>query len=223
MVRKPIKVMEPHNFRHACREFDLEKRVSEEDMVTILEAGRLSPSSFGFEPWKFLVIEDEFLIEKIASVSWGMKRQVLTLSYLVVILSRKTKTMMYSSKYIRYIMEEVQGIPEDMINKGLDRYKIFQESDFNLLEDDRAMFDWTSKQSYIPLANMMTTSASMGIDSCPIEGFNRERLEDILKKQGILDIEDFGVSVMVAFGYRAEEPGKLKKRRPFGEVVEWIK
>jgi nitroreductase len=223
MAKKPNEVMEPHNFRHACKEFDLEKRVSEEDMVTILEVARLSPSSFGFEPWKFLVIEDVYLREKISSVSWGMQRQLSTLSYLIVILSRKTEGMIYSSKYIRYIMEEIQKIPEDMINKGLDRYKNFQEYDFNLLDNERAMFDWTSKQSYIPLANMMTTAASMGIDSCPIEGFNREKLECLLDKEGILDIEDFGVSVMVAFGYRSEDPKRLKKRRPFNEVVEWIR
>jgi len=120
-------------------------------------------------------------------------------------------------------MEEIQNIPEDMINKGLDRYKNFQEYDFNLLDNERAMFDWTSKQSYIPLANMMTTAANMGIDSCPIEGFNREKLEYLLDKQGILDIEDFGVSVMVAFGYRSEDPKRLKTRRPFNEVVEWIR
>lgn len=219
----PKDIMDIYINRFACKEFDLERKVSKEDLLTILEVGRLSPSSFGFEPWKFLVIENEYLREKIASVSWGLKKQLKTMNHLVILLARKRKTMIYHSPYIRYMMTDIQGIPEDVINLKLDRYKNFQEEDFKLLENDRAIFDWTSKQTYIALSNMMTAASQLGVDSCPIEGFHQEKLEYLLEKEGILDLEEFGVSNMVVFGYRKEDPIIKKTRRPFNEVVEWIK
>ena len=222
MVDNPKNIIDVHKNRFACKEFDQVRKVSKEDMLTILEVGRLSPSSFGFEPWKFLVIENEYLREKIATVAWGIQRQLPTINYLVILLGRKGKSTVYHSPYIRYMMEDIQEIPEDMINLRLDRYKNFQEEDFKLLDDDKSIFDWASKQTYIALANMMTAGMQLGIDSCPIEGFHREKLECLLEKEGILDRDEFGVSSMVVFGYRKEEPEREKTRRPLGEVVEWI-
>lgn len=207
----------------SCKEYDIEKKVSKNDMITILEVGRLSPSSFGFEPWKFLVIEDEYLMEKIASVSWGLREQYKTLSYLVIILARKRKSMVYNSPYIRYMMHNIQQIPEDMINIRLDRYKNFQEEDFNLLDDDNSIFDWASKQTYIALSNMIMAASQLKIDSCPIEEFHREKLEILLEKEGVLDRDEFGPSIMISFGYRNKSLKIEKTRRPFNEVIQWIK
>lgn len=191
-------------------------------MLAILEVARLSPSSFGFEPWKFLVIEDKYLIGKIASVSWGLQKQCKTLNYLVIILARKGKSMAYNSPYIKYMMDIIQEIPDDIRNLKLDKYKNFQEEDFKLLDDDRAIFDWASKQTYIALANMITAASQLGIASCPIEGFHKEKLEGLLEEEGFLDREEFGVSIMVSFGYRKGEGEREKTRRPFNEVVQWI-
>lgn len=223
MLVLPEDILKAHKFRFACKEFDEKRMVSKEDINLILEVGRLSPSSFGFEPWKFLVIEDELVKERIKSSTWGLIRQMPGLSYLVIILAMKEPHMMYYSKHIKYMMEDIQEIPEDAKNARLDRYKNFLEYDFELLDNDRDIFDWACKQTYIPLANMMTTAASVGIDSCPVEGFNREKLEKQLEKLGILNREKFGVSVMVSFGYRKKEPLREKTRRPFNEVVEWIR
>ncbi len=77
-------------------------------------------------------------------------------------------------------------------------------------------------QTYIALGNMMTAAAQIGIDSCPIEGFHREKLEEILEKEGIIDREQFGISSMVVFGYRKEDPKRPKTRKSMEEVVEWI-
>lgn len=102
-------------------------------------------------------------------------------------------------------------------------YSNFQTNDFKLIDSDRAMFDWASKQTYIALANMMTTAAMLGVDSCPIEGFNIEKVEEILSEEGILDKEHFGVSVMVGFGYRDEQPHREKTRQPMEDIVTWVK
>jgi nitroreductase len=92
------------------------------------------------------------------------------------------------------------------------------------LTDDRKLFDWAGKQVYIPLANMMTAAAFIGIDSCPMEGFDREKIEEILSKEGIIDTNEFGLAVMVAFGYRSPNAEIFPKtRQPIDKVVEWIK
>lgn len=216
-------IKKDHLFRFACKEFSKEKLMTREDMENILEIGRLSPSSFGFEPWKFLVIENRLLIDKISTVAWGIQRQKDSLNYLVILLAGKAKLVKYNSRYIRHIIEDIQTMPKDMVNSRIDQFKNFQEEDFKLLDYDRDTFDWSSKQTYLPLANMMTAAAEMGIDSCPIEGFNRELLEELLEEQGHIDKSKYGVSAMVAFGYRKENPVREKRRRPIEDITKWVK
>ncbi|MBT8348631.1 MAG: NAD(P)H-dependent oxidoreductase, partial [Sulfurovum sp.] len=83
---------------------------------------------------------------------------------------------------------------------------------------DENIYAWTAKQSYIALGNMMTAAAFIGIDSCPIEGFEKESLEEVLE----LDTSKYQVAVVVPFGYRANEQSS-QLRLPFDEVVEFIK
>ncbi|MGG2063921.1 NAD(P)H-dependent oxidoreductase [Bacillus sp. S14(2024)] len=216
-------ILKAYHFRHACKEFDVNKKISDEDFHFILETGRLSPSSFGFEPWKFVVIQNQELREKLLPVAWGAQKQLPTASHFVVILARKKEEMLYNSSYISNFMKNIQKLPEEVIAMMSGFYMKFQESDFQLLESDRAMFDWASKQTYIALGNMMTAAAQIGIDSCPIEGFNPEKVNAVLKEEGIISDDTFGVSVLVAFGYRAEEPKHDKTRQSMNQVVEWIK
>ncbi|OCA97767.1 NAD(P)H-dependent oxidoreductase [Clostridium beijerinckii] len=221
MNNKNKEIIDAFQFRHACKQFDPTKTVSEEDFNTILEAGRLSPSSFGFEPWKFLVIQNKSLKEKLFPVSWGAQNSFNGASRFVILLARKKVDTIYNSEYITKIMSEVQNLPEDVANQRKSAFESFEKNDFNLLESDRAIFDWASKQTYIALANMLTAAAFLQIDSCPIEGFNIEKVEEILKNEGILDTEHFGVSVMASFGYRAKEPHE-KTRQPLNSIVQWI-
>ncbi|AIK39329.1 NAD(P)H-dependent oxidoreductase [Bacillus pseudomycoides] len=216
-------ILKAYQFRHACKEFDVNKKVSDEDFHFILETGRLSPSSFGFEPWKFVVIQNQDIRNKLLPVAWGAQKQLSTASHFVVILARKKEDMIYDSSYISNFMKNIQQLPEEVVTMKLGFYKAFQETDFQLFESDRAMFDWASKQTYIALGNMMTAAAQIGIDSCPIEGFHQEKVEAILKEEGIVSGDTFGVSVLVAFGYRAEEPKRDKTRQTMDMVVEWIK
>lgn len=221
MNNKNKEIIDAFQFRHACKQFDPTKTVSEEDFNTILEAGRLSPSSFGFEPWKFLVVQNKSLKEKLFPVSWGAQNSFSGASHFVILLGRKKVDTIYNSEYITKIMSEVQNLPEDVANQRKSAFESFEKNDFNLLESDRAIFDWASKQTYIALANMLTAAAFLQIDSCPIEGFNIEKVEEILKNEGILDTEHFGVSVMASFGYRAKEPHE-KTRQPLNSIVQWI-
>jgi len=213
-------VLDTWMFRHACKKFDASRSVPDEDFAVILEAGRLSPSSFGFEPWQFLVLENRMLWEKLHPVCWGAQNCFDGASRFVVLLARKKADMVHDSDYIRHIMEGVQKLPSDIQEQRKSKYENFLKNDFTLLKSDRAVFDWACKQCYIALANMLTAAALMGIDSCPVEGFVRQDAERVLAGEGLLDISHFGVAVMAGFGYRAAEP-RPKTRQSAESVVQW--
>lgn len=216
-------ILKAHNFRFACKTFDTTQTISPEDFEFILETGRLSPSSFGWEPWQFLVVQNMDLREKIKPYAWGGQSQLPTASHFVLILSRKAKGVTAGSDYLDHMARQVQHLPDAVVTMKSDFFKNFQTNDFDL-NDDRKLLDWSSKQSYIPLANMMTSAAQIGIDSCPIEGFNQVKLQEILQEEKLVDTDAFALSAMVAFGYRAPDALKHPKtRRALEDVVTWIK
>lgn len=215
-------LLKAYNFRYACKEFDPSKKISDEDFDTILETGRLSPSSFGWEPWQFLVVQNEELRMKLKEYTWGAQGTLPTASHFVIILARKQAEIKYDSEYLKYMAADVQHLPEDIQEMKLDFFKNFMANDFKVTTE-RAAFDWASKQTYIALGNMLTTAAVLEIDSQPIEGFNREKVEELLASEGILDTDKFGVSVMASFGYRAENQEVFPKtRRTQEEVVKFL-
>lgn len=217
-----VDVLKPFQFRYACKKFNPNKIISEQDFQTLLEVARRSPSSFGFEPWKFLVIEKQTIKDKLAPVAWGAKRSLEGASHFVIILARKQDDVRYGSAYLEHIMTDIQHKPREIIERMSSLFKEWQTKDFTIADSDTSLFDWASKQTYIAMANMMTAAAMMGIDSCPIEGFNREAVENILIEEGVLDPQHFGVSVMVGFGYRDEEQ-PAKTRQALQDIVQWVK
>lgn len=214
-------ILNAYQFRHATKEFDPNKEIPEEDFRFILETGRLSPSSFGFEPWRFVVVQNQELREKIKNASWGAFGKLPEASHFVLVLARTKKDTKYDSQYLQDHFRNTLGMPEEMMEKYLQRIEEFQKSDFDLLEGDRPLFDWACKQSYIALGNMMTAAAQIGIDSCPIEGFDIEKMNKLLGEEGLIEDGSFGLSVMCAFGYRVKDP-RPKTRRPFDDIVKWI-
>lgn len=222
MNEKKEEILKAHSFRRAIKEFDPEKIISDENFEFILEVGRKSPSSFGWEPWKFLVVQNKDIRGKLKGPSWGAQKQLDSASHFVLLLARKADDMRPNSEYLKYKSFEVDKLPEDVHKMKIDFFSQFQEKEFDLT-DDRKLFDWASKQLYIPLANMMTAAAEIGIDSCPIEGFDRLKVEEILKDENIVDTDHFGVVVMAAFGYRKADSPFPQVRQPMDQVVDWIK
>lgn len=214
-------ILDAFHFRHATKEFDPDKKISDDDFRFILETGRLSPSSFGFEPWRFVVVQNSELREKIKHTSWGAFSKLPEASHFVIILARTKLDTIYNSDYLKDHLLNVSQFPEEHLEKFLERVDEFQRDDFKLLDGDRPLFDWACKQTYVALGNMMTTAALIGIDSCPIEGFNKDKMNQLLDEEGLLEDGHFGISVMVAFGYRAKDP-RPKTRRPFDDVVKWV-
>ncbi len=196
-------ILSAYRFRHACKEFDPERRISEEQFAFILETARLSPSSYGFEPWKFVVLQNPEIREKLRAHTWGAQKTLPTASHFLLVFARNQNELLPDSEYIQSIMKNVQQLPPEAVeNKG-------------------AVEDWAGKQTYIALGNMMTAAALIGIDSCPIEGFKQEPVNQVLAEEGINDGERFHLVNMVAFGYRVREP-RAKTRRELNDIVEWI-
>ena len=199
------------DFRHACKVFDADKRISDEQMRYILEAGRKSPSSFGMEGWKFLVITNDDLKSKLRPHCWNQV-QITSCSHLVIILAAienvKPSSGVPQKRFAR------RPLSKEQIAAYIDLYtKHLQHT----LSRDENIYHWTSKQTYIALANMMTAAAFIGVDSCPIEGFEKEKVEETLA----LDTTEWQVSVIVPFGYRLNAQS-TQLRLPFEEVVEFI-
>ena len=212
-------VLSAFRFRHACKTFDPQRRIPDQDFEAILECGRLSPSSYGFEPWKFVVIQDMALRRKLLATVWGAQGQLPSASHFVALFYRKD--MRFDSANIRHMMQDIQKLPEPSQQAKLQRVQSFQEHEHRLLDAPRHLHDWAAKQVYIALANMMTGAALLGIDSCPIEGFDMAATETILSEAGVLDTEHFGLAVMAAFGYRIN-PQPAKTRQPAEDVTAWV-
>ncbi|GKV63907.1 MULTISPECIES: NAD(P)H-dependent oxidoreductase [unclassified Sporosarcina] len=212
-------VLDAFRFRHATKLYDETKLISDEDFEYILEAGRLSPSSLGSEPWKFLVVQDPAMRDKLMPLCPGAVEKLRTSSHFVILLSRKD--VRYDSAYLRSQMKDIQQMPEEVIETVTGHYQNFQEL-HHLLENERTLADWSSKQTYIALGNMLTAAALIGIDSTPMEGFNADELEKLLAAEGLLGNGEFRPAVLAAFGYRKDEPGRPKMRRSLEEVVTFV-
>ncbi|MDQ1337055.1 MAG: NAD(P)H-dependent oxidoreductase [Campylobacterota bacterium] len=202
---------EAMDFRHACKLFDESKKISDNDIREILEAGRKSPSSFGMEPWKFLVITNEELKAKIRPFCWNQP-QITSCSHLVVVLaaieSVKVESGIPAKRFLR------REMPKEKFDFYIDLYaKHLQKT----LECDENILCWTARQTYIAAANMMTSAATLGVDSCPIEGLEKDNVERVLN----LDTKKYQLSLVLPFGYRALEQSS-QLRLDFDEVVEFI-
>lgn len=211
-------VLQAMHFRHATKEYDPSRKISEEDFQYILQAGQLSPSSLGSEPWKFLVIQDAELREKMMDVAPGAVEKLKTASHFVVILARKG--VRYDSEYLLQHMKNVQHYPDDMLDMITEQYMYFQQSK-NILESERTLHDWSAKQTYIALGNMLSAAAMIGIDSTPMEGFQSDNLDALLEEEDLLEDGAYSASVLAAFGYRKQDPPRSKTRRSLEDVVTW--
>lgn len=202
--------MQAMDFRHACKKFDTNKKIPAEQFEQILEFGRKSPSSFGQEHWKFLVIQTPELREQVRAACWGQP-QITESSHVVVILAKITDVEPYNDYMVTLFKR--RGLPQEAFDAYLQRYAAHMTNEIHPV---MSTFAWSSKQCYLAMANMMTGAASLGIDSCPLEGFGKKDLEQVLQ----IDTERYGVAVVTAFGYRAGEQTK-QLRLPLDQVVEY--
>ena len=186
--------IENQNWRYATKKFDASKKISTEDLEKIKEAIRLSASSYGLQPYQVFIVENPELRAKLQPVSWGQS-QIVDASQLFVFANIVDVKENHIDDYMNN-MATTRG----MKTEDLKGYSDFMKSKIIPLPTE-AKSTWTSKQTYIALANLLNVASELKIDVTPIEGFEPEKYNEILG----LDKLGLNASVVATIGYRHQE------------------
>jgi nitroreductase len=200
------------NWRYATKQFDPQRKISPQDWATLEEALVLTPSSFGLQPWKFIVVTDQPTREKLISASYG-QRQVADASHLVVFAIKKNLGARDIDDYVDRIVE-VRGAPRE----ALAGFRDMMVGSIVNGRDETVRNAWATQQAYIALGNFLTSAALLGIDACPMEGIEPAKYGEILG----LDKQGLSAVVVAAAGYRAatdKYADQKKVRFPKEEVL----
>lgn len=202
------------HWRYATKVFDASKKLSDATLKSLQEAIQLSASSYGLQPYKVLNVEDKEVRRQLRKASWDQS-QITDASHLFVFVNN---TRMDGKEVDNYISKvgEVRQIEAE----NLSRYANFIKSKtVNLPAETKK--SWTAQQAYIALGNLLSAAAMFEVDTCPIEGFEKEKVNQILK----LNPSQFSACVIVAIGYRSATDTTQhlpKVRTPFNDLFETI-
>ena len=188
------KFIESQNWRYATKKFDANKKISEADLETLKEAIRLSSSSYGLQPYKVLIVENPELRAKIQPAAWGQS-QIVDASHLFVFANMLNVGEKEIDTYVNNIAE-TRGIQVENIAG----YGDFMKSKIASLPED-AKNTWTAKQTYLALGNLLNAAAELKIDATPMEGFEPEKVNEIL---GLSEL-GLNATLIATVGYRHEE------------------
>ena len=199
------------NFRYATKRFDPQRKISESDWQFLQEATRLSPSSYGLQPWKFLVIRSPELRARLRQETWDQS-QVVDCSHYVVFTALREVNERYIEKYLNSVAKN-RGVSIDTLTGFRQMLKQ------NLLAADRrnVIQYWTQRQAYIAMGTLLTAAALRRIDACPIEGM------DPAAYDRILGLNDYATVASVALGYRHPQDAYQnypKSRFDLSEIFE---
>jgi nitroreductase len=214
-VLNPEQILERLQWRYATKKFDPTKKIPEPVWQALEQSLVLSPSSFGLQPWKFFVIRNPEIRQKLLEYSWG-QTQVVEASHLVVLAIKKDLDASDVDRYVTR-MAEVQQVPPDSLDGFAKVVKNFLVNPPYKLDLD----EWAARQTYLALGFYMTCAAMLGIDTLPMEGFVPAKYDEVL---GLPD-KGYHAVVLCPAGYRAEDDkyaAKPKVRYPTQAVVNYI-
>jgi len=200
-------------WRYATKAFDAERQIDTATWASLEQALVLTASSYGLQPWKFLVITDAAIRAELRPHSWNQS-QITDCSHLVVLLKKRTITATDADRLIHTIAT-TRGIDTSV----LDGYR--QMIQVDLIDGPRSQIiqQWASNQVYIALGNLLTSAALLGVDTCPIEGFSPADYDRILG----LESDDYQSCVVCACGYRStgdKYAGLAKVRYSANDLIE---
>ena len=211
MTLQPSDLLAALRFRYATKAFDPARKIPSETWAAIEQSLVLTPSSFGLQPWKFLIVENPGTREKLKAASWG-QGQVTDASHLVVLTARTDLAQADIESWIARL-SEVQGTPLEAL-AGLSGVI----SSFSSAMTPTEKQAWNTRQVYIALGQLMTSAAVLGIDSCPLEGISPADYDAILGLGGT----GYATAVACALGYRSPEDkyaAAPKARFPDSRVI----
>lgn len=202
-------------WRYATKKFDSQKKISAEDWKILEESLHLAPSSYGLQPWKFLVVQKEELRVQLTAASWK-QAQVESCSHYVVLATLKTLT----EEYIDHFVESVAS-QRDVPLESLAGYRKVMVGDLVKGARSQVIGHWAQKQAYIAMGIVMHSAALLKIDSCPMEGIDPQAYDKILG----LTSTPYTSAAAVALGYRHPEDkyqSVKKVRFPVSDVIQYL-
>lgn len=206
-----MNVIEALKWRYATKSFDNDKRVSKEKLDILLDGFNLTATSYGLQPLKLLVIENKKLQQKLVPFSMNQE-QVAQASHVLVICIETLIDKAFIENYFS-LVKSVRNTPDAILNP----FKDFLIDDFEG-KSQNEIKEWSIKQAYLVLGNLLTICALEEIDACPMEGFEPKEYDQILnlKSKGLQSV------LVLPIGYRAEDDymAELKKvRKELSESV----
>jgi nitroreductase len=167
------KIIDDLNWRYATKTFDSSKNISEADLEKILEAFRLSASSFGLQPWKLFVVKDSDKKQALLEHSWFQKQVVDAPLHLVF-----ARNNIDNETLVQEFINDI-SITRNVAIDSLEEYKQMMLGFLSRMSVEEKNI-WANKQIYIALGNIMTVLAEMKIDSCAMEGIVPSKYDEIL-------------------------------------------
>jgi len=208
---QPAQLLAALNWRYATKAFDT-KALPAPLWEALQEALRLSPSSFGLQPWKFFVIADPAVRAKLRPVSWNQS-QITDASHLVVFARRTEITEADVNAFFNQMVSDRQADAA-----ALEPYRQMMIGGVVKGKDLAGQREWAARQCYIALGQFMTSAAVLGVDTCAIEGLDAAKYDEILGLAG----SGYQTVVACAAGYRsaADKYASLQKiRYPAARVI----
>ena len=198
-------------WRYATKRFDPDRLLPEDKIHKLKQAFNLTATSYGLQPLKLIVVQNKELQEKLRAASFR-QLQVSSASHVLVICIEKEIGKHFIENYFDHV-RNIRNTPEDILKPH--RLSLVEDFEKRPVEDIRT---WATHQAYLVLGALLTVCAVEEIDSCPMEGFEPEKYDELLK------LEELNLkSVLVLpVGYRATEDffaGFKKVRRPLEETV----
>ncbi|MEY4918460.1 MAG: hypothetical protein RL616_2373 [Verrucomicrobiota bacterium] len=215
MINKTDQLLADLNWRYATKMFDAAAKIPAHVWSALEKALVLTPTSYGLQPYKFLVVQDAALRAALLPHSWGQK-QVVDCSHYVVFLARTDMKDADVDKLINRTLE-VRKLPAN----ALDGYRGMMLGDVVNGPRGKAAHEWAARQAYIALGNVMTCAAVLGVDACPMEGLVPTEYDKILKLEG----SGYKTVVACAFGYRAaadKYASLAKVRYETNDLVQYV-
>jgi len=203
------------NWRYAVKQFDSDRIIAEDLWGALEDVLILTPSSIGLQPWRFIVVTDAGMKARLRPAAWN-QAQVTDCSHFLVMAVRRDLGADHVDQHIER-MSEVRAVTVESLAK----FRAMVTGNLDKARSENRLETWQTHQIYIALGNFMTSAALLGVDTCPMEGFEPAKFDEILGLTGT----DYGSVVCCAAGYRATHDKYAttpKVRFPKGKLITRI-
>lgn len=194
-------ILEDMKWRYACKKFDPQKKLSDREVDTLLETLRLTASSFGLQPWKFLLVNNKELREKLAPACYN-QQQINDASHLIVLCAKTDVDEAHVDAFLKDVCD-VRGVDLSEL-EGFKKMLMMAAN-----RPDEKKLAWAKSQVYIAMGTLLTVCAHMRIDSCPMEGFKPSEVNKILG----LEEKNLKATLLCPVGHRAGDDKYIDRRK----------